>query len=236
MVQDVYPAVLMTRTSSHVDDIIEEVVEPTPSPPSSSYTTPPQLHTRSTKPSIEQQQMEEAEEAVGETRSASLTTLNSPRILSPRSVLAFLIVTNGGECETADESNWENDVEEIEDSDDDDDDMGGLSMHDILASLPQTTTSYISPFPSIVTSYPSAPSLLPSASALRPLSRHPATSLSYPSLTVLARHTRREQHLQQTVEREEAKLNDEEDECESGASSHWYDDSRVASTRSIPAA
>lgn len=219
----------MTRTSSHVDDIIEEVVEPTPSPPS--YTPPPLPHVRSMQPSIEQQQMEEAEEAGGEARCATLGPLSTPHVLSPRSVLAFMIVSNGGECETADESSWSEEVEELEEEEEDD--MGGLSMRDILASLPQTSTTYLSPFPSTSPPY-SVPSLLPSASSLRTSSRYTATSLSYPSLTVLARHSLRQQrHQHQSVQQANV-LDSSEEEEEEGGCGEWSDDSRVAvSTRSM---
>ena len=238
MVQDVYPTTLMTRTSSHVDDIIEEVeilsevVEPTPSPPSPPYTPPAHPHVRSTKPSIEQQQMEETEEAVGEVRCASLSPLDAPRVLSPRSVLAFMIVSNGGECETADEGSWEDEVEEMEEEDEEDE-VGGLSMRDILASLPKTSIPYSSPFPSATASY------LPSASSLYPSSRYASTSLSYPSMTALARRTLRSPQHEQQHDVEQADVQaGYEDEVEYEEGGHWCDDDScvATSTRSISAA
>ena len=181
---EAYPAMLV-RTSSHVDDIIEEVVEQ--SSPSSPCVTPPRSTTR---PSIERQ-MEEAEDSVVDARCASLTPHNAARVLSPRSVLAFMIVSNGGECQTADESSWEDEVEEMSDESDDE---SSLSMRDILASLPTTSTTFVSPLPSTLhSSYPSVPSLLPSASSLRPSLRYSTASLSYPSLAMLARQTTRHQ-------------------------------------------
>ena len=238
--QELYPTIVMTRTSSHVDDIIEEVVEPVPSPSS------PQQR-RSTKPSIEQQQqqqqLDEADELVGEVRCATLSPLSPQRALSSRSVLAFLIVSNGGECETADESSWEDDdVEEIQDDEDEDEDeVGGLSMRDILASLPTTATSFIAPFPADAPSY--VPSLLPTASSLGPASSHhhsAATSLSYSSITAaLARHTARQPQQQQGGMMEQAVVDDSEDEesYEDGEGGDWRDDGCVAqSTRAIHSA
>ena len=202
---------VLARTSSHVDDIIEEAVEQ--SSPSSAAITPPRSTTR---PSIERQMEEAAEESVADARCALLTPPHATRVLSPRSVLAFMIVSNGGECETADESSWEDEVEEVSDESDDE---STLSMRDILASLPTSSTTFISPFPSsTLQSYPSAPSLLPSASSLRPSMRYSTASLSYPSLAVLARQTSRLQQQQQQQEPQASAAESSSEESESSES------------------
>ena len=227
---DAYPVFAnMTRTSSQVDDIIEEVIEPAPAS-TPSYTSTVTHQPRSLlKPSEEQEDVEESE---GEARSARLVPLqpSTRQLLSPRSVLAFMIVSNGGDSDTADEASWDDEVEEMDDDDSENEDelaVDGVSMRDMLASLPTTSTTFISPFPSAaMPSYSSLPSL-PSASSFRPTTRHTThtNSLSYPSLTALVAS-----HNTPTRSSRQRKYSIANDEATGGGV--WYDgESLVVPTR-----